>query len=40
MITVAEKMKTYRLRKVWSQEQLAEVASLPQKGDDVAVHLY
>ncbi len=28
MMTVAEKIKTYRLRKAWSQEQLAEVASL------------
>ncbi|WP_447746283.1 helix-turn-helix domain-containing protein [Enterobacter asburiae] len=28
MITIAEKVKTYRLRKAWSQEQLAEVASL------------
>lgn len=28
MMTVAEKVKTYRLKKAWSQEQLAEVASL------------
>lgn len=28
MMTVAEKVKTYRLTKAWSQEQLAEVASL------------
>lgn len=28
MMTVAEKIKTYRLRKACSQEQLAEVASL------------
>lgn len=28
MMTVAEKVKAYRLRKAWSQEQLAEVASL------------
>ncbi|MFG0517202.1 helix-turn-helix domain-containing protein [Kluyvera intermedia] len=28
MMTVAEKVKIYRLRKAWSQEQLAEVASL------------
>ena len=28
MITFAEKVKIYRLRKAWSQEQLAEVASL------------
>lgn len=27
-MTVAEKVKTYRLKKAWSQEQLAEVASL------------
>lgn len=27
-MTIAEKVKTYRLRKAWSQEQLAEVASL------------
>lgn len=27
-MTVAEKVKIYRLRKAWSQEQLAEVASL------------
>lgn len=27
-MTVAEKVKTYRLRKAWSQEQLAEVTSL------------
>lgn len=28
MITFAEKVKTYRLRNAWSQEQLAEVASI------------
>ncbi|HEB6949787.1 TPA: helix-turn-helix domain-containing protein [Salmonella enterica subsp. enterica serovar Hvittingfoss] len=27
-MAIAEKVKTYRLRKAWSQEQLAEVASL------------
>lgn len=28
MMTIAEKVKTNRLRKAWSQEQLAEIASL------------
>ncbi|HCD3190865.1 TPA: helix-turn-helix transcriptional regulator, partial [Klebsiella oxytoca] len=27
-MTVAEKVKVYRLKKAWSQEQLAEIASI------------